>query len=117
MTFILTWRPLTSCDTPRRARRLCRTLPSYHSSGTLRCLFPLTPPSCYRRLVQVAELSVALTAFSAFIVLQSRVSDRGAAEGSFSVLFVRSIAVPRPRTPSAVFSLSYRDRGSYKSRR
>jgi hypothetical protein len=51
------------------------------------------------------------------LILQSRVSDRGVAKGSFSVPFVRIIAVLGRMTPSAVFSLPYRDRGSYKSRK
>jgi hypothetical protein len=80
----------------------------------------LVPPyftSCYRRLAKVAELSAAPTAFSAFLVLQSRISDRGAAKGSFSVLFVRSIAMLRRRASSPMSSLSHIDGDNHKSRR
>src|SRR5436305_2004017 len=39
--------------------------------------------SCYRRLAKMAELSAALTTFSAFLVLQIQVSDRDAAGDHF----------------------------------
>src|SRR5271156_3401854 len=104
-------------DTHRRSRHLsAECYPHTIRAGRLDARSPLLhlllPTACKGgRAVRCADR------ISAFLVLQSRVSDRGAAEGSFSVLFVRSIAVLGRRTSSPMFSLSHIDGGNYKSRR
>ena len=104
-------------DTHRRSRRLsAERYPHTIRAGRLNACPPflhlLLPTACKGgRTVRCADRILCLSS------PPEPGLDRGVAEGSFSVLFVRGITVLGQRTLSAEFPLSYRDGGSYKSRR